>query len=99
MFTLHYRANGLPTARLGLVIAKKLARRAVWRNTLKRLVREAFRRYRADLPCVDIVIRLSQAPAGLDGSGRERCRRDTSELFERLSRRERVVETPMEGGT
>jgi len=45
-------------ARLGLVVAKRLAARAVTRNALKRTVREAFRHCRLDLPAGDYVVRL-----------------------------------------
>jgi len=58
-FILHYRANTLPDARLGLVIPKKQARRAVLRNAIKRQAREIFRRRRTELPAMDIVLRLA----------------------------------------
>src|SRR5262245_45596093 len=35
--SVHYRPNGLATARMGVVVAKKLARRAVLRNLVKRI--------------------------------------------------------------
>ena len=44
------------SARLGLAVAKKQIRRAVDRNRLKRLIRESFRRERANLPPVDLVV-------------------------------------------
>jgi len=46
------------TARLGLVVAKRLAPRATTRNALKRVAREAFRHGRAALPPGDYVLRL-----------------------------------------
>lgn len=55
---LHYRPNELGTARLGVVVAKKLAKRANVRNLVKRIVREQFRKRRAALPACDLVIRL-----------------------------------------
>lgn len=58
-FELRFRANDAATARLGLVIPKRLARRSVLRNLIKRLVRESFRARLPSLPRVDIVIRLS----------------------------------------
>jgi len=49
---------GLPGARLGLIVAKRLAKRAVTRNAVKRVVREAFRLVRHELPPCDFVFRL-----------------------------------------
>lgn len=45
-------------ARLGLIIAKRFAARAVTRNTIKRVIREAFRHQRQHLPPRDFVFRL-----------------------------------------
>lgn len=63
-FEVRFRRNGGLTARLGLIIPKRLARRAVERNLLKRLIREAFRTMRPDLPAVDLVFRLARPPVG-----------------------------------
>lgn len=71
-FSLHYRNNGLATARLGLVIPKKQARSAVLRNAIKRQIREVFRACRNDLPAVDLVLRLTQ-PVGRQASGARRA--------------------------
>ena len=49
-------------ARLGLMIPKRLAKRAVLRNLIKRLAREAFRHSRSRLPAVDVVLRLVKPP-------------------------------------
>lgn len=57
-YMVHYRPNGLDTARLGVVVAKKLARRANVRNLVKRIAREIFRRQRSGLPAHDLVVRL-----------------------------------------
>jgi ribonuclease P protein component len=57
----HFVLYGKPTgneARLGLVIGKKQAPRAVTRNLIKRLAREAFRLRRAELAGWDILLRL-----------------------------------------
>lgn len=51
-------ASGQDGARLGLVIAKRYAPLAVTRNALKRVIREAFRIRRHDLPARDYVVRL-----------------------------------------
>ncbi|WP_244857215.1 ribonuclease P protein component [Aromatoleum bremense] len=63
-FIAHYRPNELGTARLGVVIAKKLAKRANVRNLLKRIVREQFRKARPALAHHDLVVRL-HAPVKL----------------------------------
>lgn len=49
------------TARLGLAVSRKACPRAVDRNRIKRTVRESFRRQRAQLPAVDIVIMAKPA--------------------------------------
>lgn len=49
-------------ARLGLIVPKRLVKRAVLRNLLKRLAREAFRQSQASLPPLDFVLRLSKPP-------------------------------------
>ena len=48
----------LSTPRLGLVIANRFAARAVTRNAIKRVIREAFRLRRHALPSRDLVFRL-----------------------------------------
>ena len=90
-FDLHYlsRESVAPVppvgARLGLVIAKKLARRAVQRNLLKRLAREVFRHVRQKLPPYDLVLRLSRAPgSSLDKVARRLLRTDVEQLLVRL---------------
>ena len=57
-FVLYVRPNTLPHARLGVVAAKRLAPRAVTRNTVKRMTRELFRQTR--LPALDCIVRLSK---------------------------------------
>jgi ribonuclease P protein component len=61
-FLLHYRPRGgkqTDGARLGLIIAKRHLRRAIDRNLVKRLVREAFRIRHSELPSRDLIVRLA----------------------------------------
>ena len=57
-FVLYARANQLAQARLGVVVAKRYAPRAVTRNAIKRATRELFRH--SILPAVDCIVRLSK---------------------------------------
>lgn len=67
-FHVRYRPNGLGHARLGLAISKRVSKRAVERNRLKRLLRESFRRVRDQLPPVDVVVMAREQAAGLPGA-------------------------------
>lgn len=67
-FSVRWRPNGLDHARLGLAISKRVSKRAVERNRIKRLVRESFRRARMQLPPIDLVVMAREAAAGMPGS-------------------------------
>ena len=55
--------NGTPGAsRLGIALTRRLLPRAVDRNRVKRIVREAFRRHPAKAAGVDVVIALRERP-------------------------------------
>jgi len=67
-FALHWRCNALPIWRLGLVMSKRFAARAVERNVYKRALREAFRLQLAQVQngdrqnqACDVVVRLLPA--------------------------------------
>ena len=70
LLMLHYqpRPIGQNDARLGLVIGKKLLKKAVDRNRVKRIVREQFRRERPKLPACDLIVRLAAKPVPFDSS-------------------------------
>ena len=55
-------------ARIGIVAGRKNLPRAVDRNALKRIVREAFRHQRSELPPRDMLFRLRQRIGGLPRS-------------------------------
>lgn len=52
------KPNDLMHPRLGLVVAKKVAKRANKRNGMKRILREWFRLHQGNLPASDWVIRV-----------------------------------------
>ncbi len=78
---IHYRPGEGASARMGVVVAKKLAKRANVRNLLKRLAREQFRLRRAALPTMDIIIRLH---APVKDATRAMLNEDLAQLFARL---------------
>jgi len=80
LFTVLARDNELDGARLGLAIARKAARRAVDRNRIKRVSREAFRQceYSAN---VDIIVFARHAAAA---ESRQQLRHSLNRHFQRL---------------
>ena len=85
LLMLHHqpRPDGNTEARLGLVVGKKLLKRAVDRNTVKRIIREQFRRCRPGLPAVDLIVRLAAKPVPLD---RKLLANEFLALLEKLQR-------------
>jgi ribonuclease P protein component len=61
-FHLYRLSNAFDYPRLALVVPKRLAPRAVTRNRIRRLVREAFRLQGERLGALDCVVRLMRAP-------------------------------------
>nr|WP_041483945.1 ribonuclease P protein component [Thioalkalivibrio paradoxus] len=82
-FMLLYRTSAPPLdqPRLGLAISKKHARRAVDRNRIKRIAREAFRVRRRSLAAVDIVV-LSRA--GIAAADSRELRLELDQLLEHV---------------
>jgi ribonuclease P protein component len=66
-FHMRFRVNELGHARLGLAISKRVSKRAVERNRIKRLVRESFRQVRHRLPPVDLMVMAREQAAGVPG--------------------------------
>jgi len=66
-FHLRFRDNELGHARLGLAISKRVSKRAVERNRIKRLVRESFRQVRHRLPPVDLMVMAREQAANVPG--------------------------------
>ena len=61
MFTVLYKRNTLGYPRIGIVVAKRNAKRAVDRNFIKRSIRESFRINKTKLPANDYVVILKQS--------------------------------------
>lgn len=61
-----FRQNDLEYPRLGLIVPKKILARAVDRNRVKRVLREAFRLNQHDLGGLDVVIRVKAAGRDID---------------------------------
>jgi len=55
---IHYRPNTLGYSRLGLVVSKRIHKKANRRNYMKRLLRELFRQHHEQLSPHDIIIRV-----------------------------------------
>ncbi len=57
-FSLYSCSNGIGRARLGISISRKVSKKAVIRNTLKRIVREMFRTRAGQLKAVDCFFKV-----------------------------------------
>lgn len=83
-FQLIARTQLSSNSRLGLVIPKKMLKKAVYRNRLKRLIRDEFRRWHAFQSCdVVVILRQKIAPETLYSPDMVNTIR---ELFTRLDR-------------
>jgi ribonuclease P protein component len=81
-FTVLARPSGRSTARLGLTVSRRAAKRAVDRNKLKRLARESFRQ-QPKLPPWDFVV---LARSGADRAERKALRASLDRHFEQLTK-------------
>jgi ribonuclease P protein component len=80
-FRIRYRGNTVGFARLGQAVSRKVSKRAVDRNRIKRIVRESFRQARPHLPAVDILI-IADAKAAL--CSRSELRAELDKLWQRV---------------
>jgi ribonuclease P protein component len=77
--------NKLSNARLGLAVSRRVEKRAVGRNRIKRIAREVFRRD-VDLPPLDMVVLANRAAPG---GGNAMLRDSLERHFRRLGKRAR----------
>lgn len=69
-------------ARLGLVVSKRVSKSAVRRNRIKRICRDSFRRHRASLPPIDIVLIATPQADACDNAA---LHADLKQLWNRLA--------------
>ena len=79
------KPNNVGTARLGVVVGKRMIKRAVGRNRVKRTIRESFRH--ATLPPLDMVVRVVEKDARV-------CGRLADQLFVALAKRAASLDAP-----
>ena len=65
-FLLRWIASPTGEARLGLAVSRKVSKRAVARNRIKRIARESFRLRRGSLPAVDVLVIARSSAATID---------------------------------
>lgn len=81
-FTLLWRPNGLTQSRMGITVTRRVSG-AVGRNRVKRLVRESFRHFRAQLPPgLDLVV---VAAPGAPALGLSQVHQELWELCQSLT--------------
>lgn len=76
-----YKPNQVKHARLGVIIGKRVAKKAVFRNQFKRVMRESFRHYKERLSAFDIVI---IARAHNDTFDKQKLREGIDQLWKKL---------------
>lgn len=65
-FLLRWIESPSATARLGLAVSRKVSKRAVQRNRIKRIVRESFRNQREGLPPFDVLVIARASAVAID---------------------------------
>lgn len=80
-FTLRYIASPAGECRLGLAVSRKVSKRAVARNRIKRVVRESFRLLRVELPPLDVLVMAHTSAATAD---KQALRTDLDAAWRRL---------------
>ena len=66
-FLIRYSCSEAGSARLGLAVSRRVSKRAVDRNRIKRNVRESFRQVRTRLPAFDLLLIARQQAATATG--------------------------------
>lgn len=56
-FFIYFCKNNFSYPRLGLAVSKKIFKKAVYRNKIKRIIRETFRKNKNLIPSYDIIVK------------------------------------------
>lgn len=83
-FLILTRYSPLSKGRLGLVIARKRLKKAIMRNTVKRILRESFRLHQHNLCNKDIVVMVRKP---LNGINKKLLRKDIDDLWQHLAKK------------
>lgn len=84
VLVLGHKTKDIGHSRLGLVVPKKVLKRAVWRNRVKRIAREAFRQTQKSYPNVDFVV---LAKPGIKDINNSDLHQMLLKLWDQISRR------------
>lgn len=76
-----YKKNNCLHGRLGLIVAKRVAKKAVTRNQIKRVIRESFRYHQEKLTGIDIIV-IARQPC--DTLSKQLLREGIDRLWEKL---------------
>ena len=79
-------------ARVGLAVSRRVSKRAVVRNRIKRQVRESFRQLRCELPAFDVMVVARSSAATQENAA---LRADLDRLWQRLA----ALKPPLAAGT
>ena len=91
-FLILARQNQLGYPRLGLVVRKKLLKKAVDRNLVKRLAREHFRLSQHQIANLDILV---MNRSGSEGKNRKQLNRYLNKAFAQLPKAACAVQNPV----
>ncbi len=83
-FSFHAVANNLEDSRIGITVSKKVSKRAVQRNRIKRQIRESFRHNRHKLSTMDLVV--VSKPGGAE-QGNKSLRAELDILWLKVNRK------------
>ncbi|MBV8801427.1 MAG: ribonuclease P protein component [Gammaproteobacteria bacterium] len=76
-----FKKNHCLQGRLGLIVAKRVAKKAVTRNQIKRVIRESFRLHQEKLMGIDIIV-IARQPC--DIISKQVLREGIDKLWEKL---------------